>query len=275
MKDYNDRIKRGAAYLQRRLGNAPSAAIVLGSGLGDGIEKSPSEIEIRFGEIPSLPDLELTGHPRLIRVDPSEPGVCLVLGRYHTYERLAAEEVVLPVAMLAEWGVKNFMLSNAAAALNDAFSVGELMLVRDHIGLFMENPLVYPGSGEGSPAFTDMTAAYDKDLREKAREEASELELTLREGTYLALPGPSFETPAEIRFLRKMDVDAVGMSTVPEVIALRRLGRRVLGISCLTNYGAGMQENAVSHTEVVAVARGAGMRLLTLLKGVVSRLEGD
>jgi len=275
LKDYDGRIKRGAAYLQHRLGDAPSVAIVLGSGLGDGIVKGPTEIEIRFREIPALPDLELTGHPRLIRVDRSEPGVCLVLGRYHTYEGLAAEEVVLPVAMLAEWGVKNFMLSNAAAALNDAFSIGELMLVRDHIGLFMENPLVYPESGEDSPAFTDMTAAYDQGLREKAREEAWELGLTLREGTYLALPGPSFETPAEIRFLRKLDVDAVGMSTVPEVIALRRLDRRVLGISCLTNYGAGVQENGVSHKEVVAVAREAGIRLLTLLKGVASRLAED
>lgn len=269
--NYLDRIKKGADCLQRSLGDAPLAAIVLGSGLGQGLERAPSEKELRFGDIPTLPDLELPGHPRVIRE--GGPGLCIVMGRYHLYEGLSVEDVVLPVRMLAEWGVEYFLLSNAAAALNKAFSVGDLMLVRDHIGLFMENPLAGPGDETASPDFTDMTCAYDAGLAGMAREEAVKLKIDLHEGIYLAVPGPSFETPAEIRFLRKIGADAVGMSTVPEVIALRRLGKKVLGISCLTNYGAGMAPDSIDHREVVDVARRASPRLLALLRGVSSGLH--
>jgi purine-nucleoside phosphorylase len=273
MKNYSERIRESAEFLRGHFGPAPETALIFGSGLGVAGSRCPAKREIRFSHIPHFPDLDLAGHRRIIRLLESPSRLCLVLGRFHLYEGLSAHEVVFPVRALSEWGVGTFFLTNSAAALNRNFSKGELMLIRDHIGFFMESPLPWPGEREHDPGFTDMSAAYDRELMDLAREQAGIQGVELREGLYLGLPGPSFETPEEIRILQQMNIDAVGMSTVPEVIALRNQGKRVLGISCLTNFGTGMKPEAVTHAGVIETAESSSPALLNLLLAVAAKVR--
>ena len=275
LKSYSERIRESADFLRGHFGPAPETALVLGSGLGEAGADCPAVKEIEFFGVPHFPDLEMAGHLRIIRLLEAPLRLCLVLGRFHLYEGLSAHEVVFPVRVLSEWGVGTFFLTNAAAALNENYSKGDLMLISDHVGFFMESPLPWPGRRETDPGFTDMSAAYDRELMDLAREQAGISGLQLREGLYLALPGPSFETPEEIRFLQRMNIDAVGMSTVPEVIALRHLGRRVLGISCLTNFGTGMRPEAVTHAGVIETAESSSPALLNLLLAVAAKVRSS
>ena len=272
MKDYSEKIRENADYLCGLFGPAPKVALIFGTGLGRTKTNFPVQAEARFGEIPHFPALALSGHERTVRVLHCPEPVCFVHGRYHLYEGLSAQEVVIPVRTLSEWGVEYFFLTNAAAALREEYHAGELMLIRDHIGFFMPNPLPWPGLSRAGQNFTDMSAAYDPDLRAIAREQAESLGMRLREGVYLAVPGPSYETPEEIDFLRKMNADAVGMSTVPEVIALRSLGKKVLGLSCFTNYGAGMKPGVIDHSAVIETAERSSSGMLQLLLAVAGKV---
>jgi len=271
MNDYSEKIRESADFLRERLGPPPGTVIVAGTGLGAGLPERSDSDRIDFREIPGFPNLSLEGHPRTLQVVRSPERVAVLLGRHHLYEGLSAHEVVFPVRVMAEWGVERFFLSNAAAALREEFREGDLMLIRDHIGLFMESPLPWPGRSGKSMDFTDMSAAYDPELRRAARVTAEELGMKVAEGVYLALPGPAFETPAEIRFLRAMGVDAVGMSTVPEVVALRSLGRKVLGICCFTNHGAGMKSEPISHSRVMETAEKSSFGMMKLLLALAGR----
>ncbi len=269
MKDYSDKVRESAAFLRKKLGPAPKAAVVLGSGLG---EKNPgyrSLEEIRFDEIPFFPGKALAGHQRIIRILSCPERVCFMHGRYHLYEGLSVQEVVFPVRVLAEWGVQVFFLTNSAASLRDDFAVGELMLIRDHIGFFVPSPLPWPGREGQTSSFTDMSGAYDAELRRAVAEQAGRLGMSIHEGIYTSLPGPAFETPAEIDLLRSLRTDAVGMSTIPEVIALRNLDKRVAAVSCLTNYGAGMKPEILSHSDVVKMASQCSSGMMKLLMEVI------
>ena len=272
MKDYLEKIRENADFLHGFFGPAPKVALIFGTGLGTTKPDFPVLAEARFGEIPNFPELDLSGHERTVRVLHCPEPVCFVHGRYHLYEGLSAQEVVIPVRTLSEWGVEYFFLTNAAAALREEYHAGELMLIRDHIGFFMTSPLPWPGFSRAGQDFTDMSAAYDRDLRAIAMEQAVSLGMRLREGVYLAVPGPAYETPAEIEFLRKMNVDAVGMSTVPEVIALRNQGKKVLGLSCFTNYGAGMKPGVIDHSAVIETAERSSPGMLKLLLAVAGKV---
>jgi purine-nucleoside phosphorylase len=206
----------------------------------------------------------------------SEPTrVCCLLGRTHFYEGLPLSRIVFPVRALALWGVRNFVLTNAAGGINADFVPGDLMLIRDHLNFQGDNPLAGPHFPSLGERFPDMSEIYDRCLNEIAVREAERLRFTLRQGIYLAVKGPSYETPAEIRMFRLWGADAVGMSTVPEAIALRQLGCRVLGLSCITNLAAGTLSCRLDHKEVLAVGRQLQDRLRELLLAVTREAATD
>jgi purine-nucleoside phosphorylase len=249
----------------------PELAIVLGSGLGalaDGPE-ARGGVSIPFTDLPGFPAPTVAGHGgKVVFCEFEGRKVVLQAGRFHFYEGHPMPLVVTPMRLYGRLGVKAVLLTNAAGALNPAFSVGDLMALTDHINLFGTNPLIGPNVG-GGPRFPDMTAIYDPAFRNHLRACAKQLDQTLREGVYLGLTGPSYETPAEIRAFRSMGADAVGMSTVPEAIVARHEGMRVAGISCLCNMAAGILPQALTHQEVLEAGAAAAGRFESLVRAFV------
>lgn len=257
--------------LQTKAPFQPELAIVLGSGLGtlaDCLE-ARAGVSIPFTELPGFPAPTVAGHGgKLVFCEFEGRKVVLQAGRFHVYEGHPMPLVVAPMRLYGRLGVKAVLLTNAAGALNPAFAVGELMALTDHINLFGTNPLIGPNVEPG-PRFPDMTAVYDLALRSHLHACAQQLGQTLREGVYLGLSGPSYETPAEIRAFRTLGADAVGMSTVPEAIVARQEGLRVAGISCLCNMAAGILPQALSHQEVLAAGAAAADRFGALVQAFV------
>jgi purine-nucleoside phosphorylase len=260
--------------LQSKVPFQPELAIVLGSGLGalaDSTE-ARSGITIPFTDLPGFPAPTVEGHGgKLVFCEFEGRKVVLQAGRFHFYEGHPMPLVVSPMRLYGRLGVKTVMLTNAAGALNPAFGVGELMALTDHINFFGTNPLIGPNVGPG-PRFPDMTAIYDAELRSHLLACAQTLGQTVREGVYLGLTGPSYETPAEIRAFRLLGADAVGMSTVPEAIVARQEGMRVAGISCLCNMGAGILPQALTHKEVLEAGAAAAGRFEALIRAFVRGL---
>jgi purine-nucleoside phosphorylase len=254
----------------------PELVIVLGSGLGalaDSPEASAG-LSIPFSDIPGFPAPTVAGHGgKVVFCEFEGRKVLLQAGRFHFYEGHPMSLVVTPMRLYGRLGVKAVLLTNAAGALNPAFSVGELMALTDHINLFGTNPLIGPNVEPGS-RFPDMTAIYDPGFRAHLLACARNLGQTLREGVYLGLTGPSYETPAEIRAFRVMGADAVGMSTVPEAIVARHEGMRVAGISCLCNMAAGILPQALTHQEVLESGAAAAGRFESLVRAFVRNMPG-
>jgi purine-nucleoside phosphorylase len=269
-----DGLKEALAHLKKRVDRVPSIGIVLGSGLGglaSRLDQAP--LQVPGSEIPNYPRSTVTGHQgslvfgRLGGVD-----VALQSGRVHMYEGYSAQEVVFPVRLMALLGVRTFLLTNACGGIAAQLDPGDLVVLRDHMNLTGRNPLVGLHDEELGPRFPDMTHAYSPALRKLALEIAAERGLTLREGVYAALLGPSYETPAEIRMLATLGADVVGMSTVPEVIALGQLGREVLTLSCVTNKAAGLSGGPLSHEEVMQTGLKAQATLTALVTELVRRI---
>ncbi len=234
---------------------APDVGVVLGSGLGAFGDQLVELHKIPYSDIPHMPQSGVVGHAGnlcLGRVGPAR--VACLQGRVHLYEGHALDRATFAVRLLAELGCRAVVLTNAAGGVNEGFSPGDLMLISDHLNLTARSPLIGPNP-EGLPRFPDMTEAYDPEIRQAARSAAKERGVTLREGVYAALLGPSYETPAEIRMLRTLGADAVGMSTVIEVLALRHRGVRVGAMSCITNLAAGMSGQPLDHAEVEQIAK--------------------
>ena len=252
----------------------PELAIVLGSGLGalaDGPE-AKAGTTIPFTGLPDFPAPTVAGHGgKLVFCEFEGRKVVLQAGRFHYYEGHSMSLVVTPMRLYGRLGVKAVLLTNAAGALNAAFGVGDLMALTDHINLFGTNPLIGPNVAPG-PRFPDMTAIYDPAYRTHLHACAQQLGQTLREGVYLGLTGPSYETPAEIRAFRTMGADAVGMSTVPEAIVARHEGMRVAGISCLCNMAAGILPQALTHQEVLEAGAASAGRFEALVRAFVRNL---
>ena len=245
---------------------SPSIAIILGSGLGGLSNKLVDAVRIPFGDIPGFPEATVIGHEgTLLLGSLGGRDVVALSGRFHVYEGHPAALAAFPVRVFHALGAREMFVSNAAGGISPKFAVGELMMISDHINLMGTNPLI--GEVEETDArFTDMTDAYDPGFRRILRNSAEELGITLREGVYAGVLGPSFETPAEVKMLRMLGADAVGMSTVPEVIVARGLGMRVAGVSCITNAAAGVTGAALSHAEVLETTnrvRGAFEALVT------------
>ncbi|GEP44716.1 purine-nucleoside phosphorylase [Brevifollis gellanilyticus] len=242
----------------------PETAIVLGSGLGSVVDDLGIEAEVPFADVPGLSASTVPGHAgRLVLSRISGKAVLIAQGRRHLYEGLSAYEVTASIRFMHELGVKRVVLTNAAGAIKESMAVGELMLITDHLNLQGTTPLL------GGPHFHDMSEVYSATWRDRFLAAAAKLQMPLHEGVYAALLGPQYETPAEIRMLRTLGADAVGMSTVPEAIQARALGMEVAGISMLTNWAAGLKPQTLDHSEVVAVGKQASVQLAKLLAAVL------
>jgi len=265
-----ERIEKAAKVLAK-LGK-PDVAVVLGSGLS-GVFPLDGERSLAFTEIPGFPAPSVVGHAGEVAVGTVSGRTVLVQrGRVHHYEGHSLADVALPVRAYARLGVKVVVLTNASGGIAHGLEAGDLVLLSDHINLLADNPLRGPNLDPLGPRFPDMTEVYDPRLRKLARDVAWGLGIALKEGVYLATLGPSYETPAEIRAFRALGADLVGMSTVPEAIAARHAGMKVLGISCVTNLAAGVLPEPLSHDEVIATSRRKSADLGRLLTAFVSRL---
>lgn len=251
----------------------PRIGLVLGSGLGAFADSLADAARVPYAEIPSFPQSTAIGHAgRMVIGKAGEVPVAAMQGRVHLYEGYSAQQVAFPLRVFARMGIKAVILTNAAGGISLGYSQGALVLVRDHINLQGTNPLVGPNDDRFGARFPDMSYAYCKEFRQLAREEASSLGITLHEGVYAALLGPSYETPAEIEYLRRIGADLVGMSTVAEVIAARHMGLNVLAISCVTNMAAGILDQPLSHAEVMETGERVKSIFEALLRAVIPRL---
>jgi purine-nucleoside phosphorylase len=269
---YFDQVEAAASFLRDRLGEIPSIAVVLGSGLGAFAERLADASAVPYSAIPHWPASTVVGHAgTLVRGSVGGRGVLTLAGRAHYYEGHDLRTVTFATRVLGRLGVKTLVLTNAAGGINTSFVPGNLMVIDDHIHLMGSNPLVGPNDERFGVRFPDMTAAYAPRLRAVADLAAVAAGVDVRHGIYVGLHGPSYETPAEIRYLRAIGADAVGMSTVPEAIVARHMGLEVLGISCITNPAAGVLPAPLNHDEVMEVARRVSGEFMGLLEAIVAR----
>jgi purine-nucleoside phosphorylase len=272
--EYFDRIEQAAESVRSRIGDAPpDAAIVLGSGLGEFASALRDAVTYAYTDIPHWPASAVVGHAGQLVVGTIRGRrVAALSGRAHFYEGHDLRTVTFPTRVLGRLGITALILTNAAGGINLAFTPGTLMLIEDHINLMGSNPLVGPNDERLGPRFPDMTEVYSRRLRGIAADAARAAGVALARGVYAALHGPSYETPAEIRYLRTIGADAVGMSTVPEAIVARHMGLEVLGVSCITNPAAGVLPHPLVHDEVMAVASRVRAEFCALLEAIVERL---
>jgi purine-nucleoside phosphorylase len=270
---YYDDVKEAAEAIRGRIDRVPEIAIVLGSGLGDFAGTLGEAVSIPYDTLPHWPASRVVGHEgRLVVGTVNGRAIAALAGRAHVYEGHPLQTVTFAVRVLGLLGVKTLMLTNAAGGVNTRFSQGALMVIDDHINLIGSNPLVGQNDDRFGPRFPDMSAVYSPRLRTLADEAGAAIGLALPHGVYAALLGPSYETPAEIRYLRTIGADAVGMSTVPEAIAARHMGLDVLGISCITNMAAGVLPQPLNHDEVMETARRVRGQFIALLEGIIDRI---
>ena len=271
--DYYARVQHAADWLRERGTGTPEIGIVLGSGLGAFADRLKDPVAFPYSEIPGWPTATVVGHDgRLVVGTHAGRRVAALSGRAHYYEGHDMKTVAFAPRVLGLLGVRTLVLTNAAGGINLDFRPGTLMVIEDHINLMGTNPLLGPNEDRFGQRFPDMTDAYSPRLRQIAEAAAKDVGVPLARGVYAALHGPSYETPAEIRYLRTIGADAVGMSTVPETIAARHMGIDVLGISCITNAAAGVLPTPLDHDEVMEVARRVHAIFSTLLEGILERL---
>lgn len=264
----NEKVIEAVTALKRRVHYQPNIGVILGSGLGglaDDIQKS---VSVRYEDIPNFPVSSVYGHRGEVICGYLDD-VCLLAlsGRVHYYEGYSMQQVVFPIQVMAEFGVKTAIITNSVGAVNESFNPGDIVAISDHINLMGDKPL--SGSGD----VVDLTEPYSSELRYLAQETAASLGITLRSGTYLAYSGPSYETPAEIRAMRIMGADMVGMSTAPEALVANRLGMKVLGLSMITNMAAGISATPLSHQEVIETSQNESQKFNALVKGIIKSLN--
>jgi purine-nucleoside phosphorylase len=271
--DYFDKVQETAAWLRQRHGAPPDVAIVLGSGLGEFTKALRDGVACAYSEVPHWPASAVVGHAgELVVGTIAGKRVAALSGRVHFYEGHDLRTVTFAMRAVAAFGARAVILTNAAGGINLDFEPGTLMLMDDHINLLGSNPLVGPNDDRFGPRFPDMTEVYSKRLRDIAVTAARDVGVRLARGVYVAVHGPSYETPAEIRAFRTLGADAVGMSTVPEAIVARHMGLEVLGISCISNPAAGVQPHPLVHDEVMEVARRVRADFSALLEAIIGRL---
>jgi purine-nucleoside phosphorylase len=266
-------IESSVDYILSRTKLAPRVAVVLGSGLGAFADELTDSTDVHYSDIPGWPPCTCIGHAgKLVFGKLQDLDVVVMAGRSHLYEGYTPAQVTMGVRVLHQLGVQSIVMTNAAGGINLAYSQGALVLISDHINLQGSNPLIGVNDDSFGPRFPDMTEAYSASYRAIAHEVARELEIELAEGVYAAVTGPSYETPAEIRYLRTIGADLVGMSTVPEVIVANHMGMRVLAISCVTNMAAGVLPQKIVHLEVLETGRRVQNTLIRFLMGVLPRV---
>jgi purine-nucleoside phosphorylase len=271
--EYYEQVNEAADAVKRRVGEIPSIGIVLGSGLGGFAESLDGAESLAYDELPYWPASRVPGHDGRAAVGKVHGRTVIALaGRCHLYEGHSMPTVTFAVRVLGLLGVRTLILTNAAGGIRAGFEPGALMVIDDHVNLMGSNPLVGPNDDRFGPRFPDMSQVYSERLRGVADLAGKAARVPLVHGIYAALPGPSYETPAEIRYLRTIGIDAVGMSTVPEAIVARHMGLDVLGLSCISNMAAGVSPQPLDHAEVVETTRRARGAFSSLLEGIVGQL---
>lgn len=266
-----EKIRETAEYLKSKMTTSPNTAIILGTGLGSLVNEITEKYEIEYFQIPNFPVSTVEGHSgKLIFGKLGGKDIMAMQGRFHYYEGYDMQQVTFPVRVMRELGIKTLFVSNASGGTNEAFEIGDLMIITDHINFFPEHPLRGKNISYG-PRFPDMSEAYSKELIIKAREIAKEKGIKVQNGVYLGTQGPTFETPAEYKMFYRMGADAVGMSTVPEVIVANHCGIKVFGISVITDLGVEGKIVEVSHEEVQKAADLAQPKMTTIMRELINR----
>lgn len=268
-----ERINETTQYLINRLKVKPNIGIILGSGLGPLADEISDATIIKYNEVPNFPTSTVQGHKGQLVVGTLEgKRVIAMQGRFHYYEGYPIEQVTFPVRVMKALGVESIIITNAAGGVNKEFTPGDLMIITDHINFTFDNPLIGENHNELGPRFPDMSHAYDKSLIDIAIKSAEKLDLTVRKGVYMWNSGPTYETPAEVRMASFLGADAVGMSTVPEVIAAVHGNIKVLGISCITNMASGILDQPLNHKEVIETSERVKNDFISLIKGILKEL---
>jgi purine-nucleoside phosphorylase len=271
--DLYDRVQAAAAAVRAKVAHAPTVGLILGSGLGGYADRLERATAIDYGDIPHFPRSHVAGHKGRLVVGTRAGATCVAMqGRVHMYEGHSAATVAFPARVLIALGARVLIVTNAAGGLNPKWAPGTLMLIRDHIDMLRDHALRGPNDDRLGPRFPDMTRAYAPELRELVKAAAAAAKVPLEEGVYVAMPGPTYETPAEVRMLQTVGADATGMSTVPEVCVARHMGARVIGVSCITNQAAGITGQTLSHEEVTETAARVRSTFESLLDAVLAAL---
>jgi len=268
-------LNQATEFIKEQIGSkySPKIALILGSGLGALADEIKNPVKIRYHEIPAFKQSSVDGHVGQLVIGKLQgKDVLIMQGRIHYYEGHKIQDIVFPIKVMKKLGIEKLIITNAAGAVNDKFEVGSLMLIKDHINLMGNNPLIGANDNTLGHRFPDMSEVYDKNLIAYAKKCADKLNLNTKEGIYLATTGPSYETPAEVRMMRIMGADAVGMSTVPEAIAANYAGIKILGISCLTNYAAGVKDEKLCHEEVIHIGENVKESFSSLIKEILRGL---
>lgn len=267
------KVLESAKYVMDIIKDTPEIAIILGSGLGDMADMVENKIIIKYADIPNMPVSTVSGHAgQFVYGLLKGRKVIMMQGRFHYYEGNSMESLALPIYVMKEIGVKKLIVTNAAGGVNTSFKPGDLMIIKDHINFAFNNPLIGKNDEKLGPRFPDMSMPYDKSLIDIAHKCSEKLNIHLVEGTYIMLTGPTYETPAEVRMVRILGADAVGMSTVPEVIAANYCGLEVLGISCITNMACGILNKPLRHNEVIETSNIVKDKFSALLNEIVASI---
>lgn len=272
MEKIYDKAVQAAEFIKGKLNGTPEMGLILGSGLGDLAEEIEEKVVIKYNEIPNFPVSTVHGHAGQLVIGKLMGKTVLAMqGRFHFYEGYDMRVVTFPVRVMKLLGINTIIVTNAAGAVNKNFTPGDLMIITDHLNMGGNNPLIGHNEEEFGVRFPDMSSAYSKRLQGVARDCAKELNIDMQEGIYTYFTGPTYETPAEVRMVEKLGGDAVGMSTVPEVIVAVHSGIEVLGISCITNMGAGILEQPLDHNEVIEVTTKVRANFISLVKEVIKK----
>ncbi len=266
-------INESADYIKNKAGCKPTTAIILGSGLGDLADEIKDSVKIPYADVPHFPVSTVEGHAGQLVIGELEGKTVLAMqGRFHYYEGYPMMDVTYAIRVMKQIGIENLIVTNAAGAVDKSFIPGDLMLISDHINLSGSNPLIGKNHDNFGVRFPDMSNAYSEPLRALAREVAKEEEIDLKEGVYAFMSGPTYETPAEVRMIRLLGGNAVGMSTAPEVIVAVHSGIEVVGISCMTNMAAGILDQPLNHKEVVETSGRVKVKFTTLIKSLLKKM---
>lgn len=267
-------LNEAVSFIQERLPFQPEVALILGSGLGDLANEIENPVKIKYDDIPHFPVSTVEGHAGQFVIGVFEGRKVIAMqGRFHFYEGYSMQTCTFPVRVMKLLGVQNLLLTNAAGGANTAYVPGDLMLITDHLNFAGSNPLIGKNDDQMGPRFPDASNVYDKHLNLEIRQIAKSLGIRLQEGVYAMSPGPSYETPAEVRMLRILGADAVGMSTVPEALVANHMGMKVTGISCITNMAAGILDQPLHHGEVVETANMVKLTFTKLIRSIVPILK--
>lgn len=268
-----EQIKESVQYVKERINLVPEIGIILGSGLGDLADRVEERVNIKYEDIPNMPKSTVVGHAgQYVFGKLNGKNVVMMQGRIHYYEGHPMEVLALPIHIMKYLGIKTLIVTNAAGGVNESFIPGDLMLIKDHINFAFTNPLIGKNEEEVGPRFPDMSNAYDKDLIQLGEKIGRDMNIELKKGVYVMMTGPTYETPAEIRMTRILGGDAVGMSTVPDVIVAKHCGLKVLGISCITNMAAGILDQPLNHKEVIETSNRVKDKFVRLVSEIVKEI---